>query len=139
MSAQQPPHQHTPTPPEALKERLRAQAKSLGFADLGVTGPDQGSEKARYQAWLDNGHQGTMGYLADHGDKRFHADQLVPGTSTVISVRMDYLPHARTRELLDHPTQAYIARYALGRDYHKLMRKRLVKLGQWLEKEVGTM
>ena len=122
-----------------FRTRLDEQAEALGFADLGVTGIDLSAEKPRYQAWLDKGYHGTMAYLADHGDKRFHADQLVPGTRAVISVRMDYKPPARTRELLDHPTQAYIARYALGRDYHKLMRKRLVQLAKWMEQEVGAL
>ncbi len=120
-----------------LKERLTARARALGFADLGITGTDVSAEAPRFQAWLDKGHHGTMDFLARHGDKRFHADQLVPGTRSVIAVRLDYLPEARTGELLDHEEKAYIARYALGRDYHKLMRKRLVKLAQWLEAEIG--
>lgn len=122
-----------------FRTRLNAQATALGFADLGITGPDLSAEKPRYQAWLAKGYHGTMDYLAAHGDKRFYADQLVPGTRAIVSVRMDYKPPARTQELLDHPTKAYIARYALGRDYHKLMRKRLVQLARWMEQEVGAL
>ncbi len=122
-----------------FKQRLHDEALALGFADLGVTGTDLSAEKPGYQAWLDKGYHGTMDYLAKHGDKRFFADRLVPGTQSVISVRMDYLPEAETESRLDHPTKAYIARYALGRDYHKLMRKRLVKLAKWLESQVGEL
>ncbi|MCH8550702.1 MAG: tRNA epoxyqueuosine(34) reductase QueG [Natronospirillum sp.] len=122
---------------EHLKVRLRQQAEQLGFADAGVTGTDVSAEKPRFQSWLDRGLHGTIAFLSEHGDKRFHADQLVPGTRSVISVRLDYLPDVRTTELLDHPEKAYIARYALGRDYHKLMRKRLVQLARWLEGEIG--
>ncbi|TGG94054.1 tRNA epoxyqueuosine(34) reductase QueG [Natronospirillum operosum] len=120
-----------------IKARLHDKALSLGFADMGVTGTDVSAEKPRFDAWLARGYHGSMGFLAAHGDKRFHADKLVPDTRSVISVRLDYLPDTRTHELLDHPEQAYIARYALGRDYHKLMRKRLVQLARWLEEVVG--
>ncbi|MFC3853917.1 tRNA epoxyqueuosine(34) reductase QueG [Salinispirillum marinum] len=123
----------------ALRDRLVEAAAELGFADVGITGIDQSAEQARHEAWLAEGYHGQMNYLAQHGDKRFHADQLVPGTRSVISVRMDYRPEAETRDLLDHPTKAYISRYALGRDYHKLMRKRLTALGKWLEDEVGHL
>lgn len=121
----------------SLKVRLRRAARTLGFADARITSPDTGAEAARFNDWLQRGLNGTMTFLGQHGTKRFDGAELVPGTQTVISVRMDYLPDVRTRELLDHPEKAYIARYALGRDYHKLMRKRLARLGAWLQDEVG--
>jgi epoxyqueuosine reductase len=123
---------------QALKADLRQAALDLGFADLKTTGIDLSAERAAYERWLDQGYQGTMSYLARNLDKRFHPEQLVAGTQSIISVRLDYLPNVRTRSLLDHPQQAYIARYALGRDYHKLMRQRLKQLALWLSERIGS-
>lgn len=123
----------------SLKVRMRGVARELGFADARVTAPDTLDEQTRFDDWLARGLNGTMAFLAQHGGKRFDGARLVPGTRCVISVRLDYLPDTRTRALLDHPEKAYIARYALGRDYHKLMRKRLARLGDWLRAEIGTL
>lgn len=122
---------------QALKTQLAEQAKQLGFADLKTTGVDLSAERAAYERWLAQGFQGTMDYLARNLDLRFDPSLLQAGTRSIISVRMDYLPNVRTRALLDDPEQAYIARYALGRDYHKLMRQRLKKLALWLIEQIG--
>lgn len=123
----------------ALKVRARYRARELGFADARFTRPDTSEEEPRFNDWLDRGLNGTMAFLAEHGRKRFRGDALLPGARSALTVRLDYLPEVRTRDLLDHPEKAYIARYALGRDYHKLMRKRLAKLGQWLEQQIGEL
>jgi epoxyqueuosine reductase len=121
----------------ALKADLQQAAHNLGFADLKTTGIDLSAERAAYEQWLAQGYQGTMSYLARNLDKRFDPAQLVPGTQSIVSVRLDYLPNVQTRTLLDHPERAYIARYALGRDYHKLMRQRLKRLAVWLSDRIG--
>lgn len=122
---------------KTLKVDLLQEAKNLGFADLKTTGIDLSAERDAYEQWLAQGYQGTMSYLARNLEKRFDPTQLVPGTRSIISVRMDYLPDVKTHALLDHPEKAYIARYALGRDYHKLMRQRLKRLAVWLHEHIG--
>ncbi|KXS50980.1 MAG: Fe-S electron transport protein, partial [Marinobacter sp. T13-3] len=83
-------------------------------------------------------YHGQMGYMADHGDKRYTPDSLVPGTARVISVRLDYLPAPdNPKHTLQNREKAYITRYALGRDYHKLMRKRLATLAKWIDEAVS--
>jgi len=88
--------------------------------------------------WLARGFHGEMDYMARHGTTRARPAELVPGTAGIISVRLDYLPQAAaSRENLADPTRAYISRYALGRDYHKLMRGRLQKLAERIAGEIG--
>ena len=83
------------------------------------------------QEWLEKGYHGEMEYMASHGNKRSRPDELVEGTKTVITARMDYLPaNVETTKLLTQGEKAYISRYALGRDYHKLIRKRLTQLAK---------
>lgn len=122
----------------ALPEQIRQWALELGFADAGITEADTGPHAERLQQWLDAGYHGDMTYMADHGDKRYTPDSLVPGTLRVISVRMGYLsaPDSPGRTLANRET-AYITRYALGRDYHKLMRKRLATLAKRIDEAVS--
>ena len=118
---------------------IRAWAKELGFQQLGVTSTALAEAEARLLAWLDNGFHGEMDYMKKHGSRRSHPEELVEGTSRVISVRMDYFPPggASIQAVLDDPETGFISRYALGRDYHKLMRKRLQMLANRIAREVG--
>ena len=123
----------------ALKAEIVDWSVELGFQQLGVSDIDLSEAERRLDAWLESGHHGTMQYMHRHGTKRSRPEELVPGTLRVISVRMDYLPEAESaaRQLLDHESRAYISRYALGRDYHKVLRKRLQKLAHRIEDRIG--
>ncbi|HEY5665807.1 MAG TPA: tRNA epoxyqueuosine(34) reductase QueG [Gammaproteobacteria bacterium] len=118
---------------------IKNKAVDLGFQKLGISDTNLDAERAYLQRWLELGRHGEMGYMARHGSKRTTPEQLVPGTVRVLVARMDYLPEPgeAAEQVLAQPEQAYIARYALGRDYHKLMRKRLKHLAEWLRAEVS--
>ena len=104
-------------------------ARDLGFAQIGITDVDLSEHAPHVRAWLAAGFAGEMGYLHRNLEKRLHPPLLEPDTCRVISARMDYLPSdTRPIEILENPEKAYISRYALGRDYHKVLRKRLAKL-----------
>lgn len=123
-----------------LRAQLDAWAKELGFQQLGIAGVELGEHEQRLQEWLAAGYHGEMGYMADHGNMRSRPAELLPGTLRAISVRMDYLaPDIRITDQLSDKNQAYISRYALGRDYHKLVRKRLTELGKRLQQSAGEM
>jgi epoxyqueuosine reductase len=115
-------------------------ADQLGFNAVGVSHIDLGEAEQRLLDWLANGHHGDMGWMGQHGTKRSRPAELVPGTLSIISVRMDYFPpdSADPLMLLNLPQRAYISRYALGRDYHKLIRQRLEKLAQGLQTHIGV-
>jgi epoxyqueuosine reductase len=123
----------------ALAARIKGWGRELGFQQLGIADTDLGEAEARLRAWLARGFHGEMGYMARHGSKRSRPAELVPGTLRVISARMDYLPEPQSeiRALLAQPRRALVSRYALGRDYHKLMRKRLQRLAQRVATETG--
>lgn len=119
---------------ESLGRDIERWAKELGFQQAGITGVNLGDQEPHVRRWLRQGFHGEMGYLARNVDKRLHPPLLEPETCTVISARMNYLPPgADPVATLDAPDQAYIARYALGRDYHKLMRRRLAKLAKRID------
>jgi epoxyqueuosine reductase len=121
-----------------LVEKIKLWGKELGFADVKISDLDLSQHEDQLQRWLDAGYHGEMDYMAAHGMKRARPAELVPGTQRVISVRMDYLPpDASFAKDLKNKNTAYISRYALGRDYHKLMRNRLKQLGKRLEKELA--
>jgi epoxyqueuosine reductase len=122
-----------------LAERIKKWGRELGFQQVGITGIDLAEDEARLVAWLEQGRMGEMDYLVRHGVKRARPAELVPGTLRVLSARMDYLPEAqdRLRERLAEPATAFISRYALGRDYHKLMRTRLQRLAERISAEIG--
>ncbi|HUD43080.1 MAG TPA: tRNA epoxyqueuosine(34) reductase QueG [Dokdonella sp.] len=124
---------------DALARDVRAWARELGFGDVGISGTELGEDEAHLLAWLDAGHHGEMAYMASHGSKRSRPAELQPGTLRVISVRMDYLPAAARDgwDVLADAERGYVARYALGRDYHKLMRNRLQKLAERIEAAAG--
>jgi epoxyqueuosine reductase len=136
---------NTPSPAErgpvdyaALAADIRAWAAALGFQHVGVAGVELGAHETRLLEWLAQGRHGTMDYMARHGTRRSRPAELVPGTLRVISVRMDYLPDAADMQAtLDDPTLGYVSRYALGRDYHKLLRTRLQKLADRIAAAVG--
>lgn len=122
----------------ALASDIKRWALELGFSQVGICDTDLQPEEAKLQQWLDAGMHGEMQYMAEHGMKRARPAELQPGTLRVISVRMDYLPAAAGFATnLSDPNQAYISRYALGRDYHKLIRQRLKQLGEKIEQHVG--
>ena len=124
---------------QQIADQIKQWAKELGFAQAGICDTDLTLEEARLQQWLDQGMHGEMAYMAEHGMMRARPTELLPGTLRVISVRMDYLPPtAAFATNLADPTQAYISRYALGRDYHKLIRSRLKQLGERIEQELGA-
>ena len=107
---------------------------------MGVSNIDLSLAEQRLLDWLAQGYHGDMAWMAHHGTKRSRPAELVPGTLSVISVRMDYLPpdSADAAMILNHPERAYISRYALGRDYHKVIRQRLEKFAQLLQAEIGS-
>ncbi|MEA3412536.1 MAG: tRNA epoxyqueuosine(34) reductase QueG [Pseudomonadota bacterium] len=123
----------------AIKRNVRAWAGELGFTGIGFAGTDLQEYETRLMNWLGDGRHGEMGYMERHGTLRSRPAALVPGTASVISVRMDYLPpdgHAPT-SVLDKPGLGYVSRYALGRDYHKVIRNRLQRLARRMEATVG--
>jgi len=137
MATATPQPDYSPTQLQQLRQALQEKARELGFQDCAITCPDVHSEAESYHRWLDAGYQADMTYLNDNQDKRLDPTQLLPGTRRIIMLRMDYLPErAPTLGVLRDPDRAYIARYTLGRDYHKLMRKRLKQLGIWLNSQV---
>ena len=124
--------------------RLRALAEELGFSQIGVAGIDLADAEPGLTQWLVNGFHGEMAYMAAHGLKRARPAELVPGTVSVITVRMDYLPRAtpegwQTIEFgrLQRPGEGIVSIYARGRDYHKVLRARLRKLADGIAEEVG--
>ena len=117
-----------------LARNIKTWGRELGFQQVGITDTDLGEDERRLRDWLALGYQGDMDWLAAHSNKRSRPEELLPGTLRVISVRMNYLPgDTRQIKILKDPTKAYISRYALGRDYHKLIRKRLAQLGRKIE------
>ncbi len=123
----------------ALAAQIKDWGRELGFQQLGIAGVELPEDERRLLAWLEAGRHGEMGYMQQHGTRRSRPDELVPGTLRVISARMDYWPAdaADAEELLEKPDLAYVARYALGRDYHKLLRARLQKLADRIQQEIG--
>lgn len=131
----------TGSPPDlgALALQIKDWGRELGFQQVGVTDTDLRVHERRLSEWLAAGWHGEMGYMARHGIKRSRPADLVPGTQRVISVRMDYLPESNQSisAQLDDPTAAFISRYALGRDYHKVLRRRLAALTERIARVAG--
>jgi epoxyqueuosine reductase len=125
--------------PSALAARIKALARDAGFQRCGIAGVDLGDDETHLRDWLANGLYGSMDWMARHGDKRSRPRDLVPGTLRVISVGLDYGrgDDAAAWDTLADGERAYVARYALGRDYHKLMRQRLQKLADRIADEIG--
>ena len=123
----------------ALKRDVIDWCSELGFQKMGITDIDLSQAEVRLQDWLQARFHGSMDYMERHGSKRSRPEELVPGTLRVISVRMDYLPESQesSKALLDDGSRAYISRYALGRDYHKVLRGRLRALARRIEENIG--
>ena len=130
------------TPPldlAALKRELASRARELGFGALGVASVEIPEDEQHLLRWLEAGFHGDMRYMERHGSKRSRPQELVPGTVRVISARMDYWPaEARgAAQALADPEAGYISRYALGRDYHKVLRRTLARLAEELAGRIG--
>ncbi|WP_273859611.1 tRNA epoxyqueuosine(34) reductase QueG [Photobacterium sp. GSS17] len=121
-----------------LANHIKQWGQELGFQQVGICDVDLSRHEAQLQRWLDAGYHGEMDWMARHGMMRARPAELLPGTVRVISVRMNYLPpEAGFAQSLGQPDTAYVSRYSLGRDYHKLIRNRLKQLGQKIEAAVG--
>ncbi len=120
----------------ALKADIAVWARELGFQQVGVSDIDLGEHPQHLARWLEQGYEAGMAWM--HEPKRVAPAELVPNTQRIISLRMDYLPaEPRIHEILGDADRAYIARYALGRDYHKLIRKRVQKLADRMAEAIG--
>ncbi len=124
----------------ALKRSVAQWARELGFERVGVSGIEVDAAQARLLEWLGRGYHGDMGYLERHAALRGRPDGLLPGTLRVLSLRMNYLPPGArdARAVLADASLAYVSRYALGRDYHKVLRRRLLRLAARIEARVGA-
>ncbi|MDP2263041.1 MAG: tRNA epoxyqueuosine(34) reductase QueG [Hydrogenophaga sp.] len=129
-----------------LVSQIQAWGQELAFSQIGVAGVDLSAAEPGLRAWLDAGFHGSMGYMASHGMKRARPAELVPGTVSVVTARMDYLPRDtpdgwQNTELqrLQRPGEAIVSVYARGRDYHKVLRNRLQKLAERIAAEVGPL
>lgn len=124
----------------ALALKIKQWGQELGFQQVGIADTDLSTAEAHLNNWLDKNFHGDMAYMARHGSKRSRPAQLQPGTVRIISVRMDYLPEVgdAINKALEDPCSAYISRYALGRDYHKLLRQRLQKLAVRIQGSYGN-
>ncbi|AOV16543.1 tRNA epoxyqueuosine(34) reductase QueG [Acidihalobacter aeolianus] len=122
-----------------LAAEIKLWGRELGFGAVGIADIDLSDAEVRLLEWLARGFHGDMDYMARHGRKRSRPDELVPGTIRVISVRMDYLPpdSADPETVLNVPTAGYVSRYALGRDYHKVLRRRLQQLAERIQARIG--
>lgn len=129
----------SPSALEALTHDIKQWALELGFSACRIVAPELEQYRDDYNRWLESGYHGTMDYLANHEALRFQPEQLHAGTRRIISLSMSYLPESvETIKRLKTPEKAYIARYALGRDYHKVIRKRLTQLAKKIEEQVGN-
>jgi epoxyqueuosine reductase len=124
---------------EHLADQIKELGRELGFAKLGVAAIDLASDEQKLERWLALGRHGSMAYMQRHGRKRSRPDELVPGTVRVISARMSYWQNGArdARDALADPATGYVARYALGRDYHKVLRARLQRLADAIAQRIG--
>ncbi len=121
----------------SLANHIKDWGRTLGFEEIRISNTQLEQHEAYLQKWLDQGYHGSMAYMEAHGMKRSRPEELIPGTLRVISARMNYLPpDTQPIKILQSPEKAYISRYALGRDYHKVIRKRLKKLADKIEHAV---
>ncbi|MEM6405381.1 MAG: tRNA epoxyqueuosine(34) reductase QueG [Pseudomonadota bacterium] len=122
----------------ALADQIKRWGQALGFQQVGITDTDLSATETHLQNWLNQGYHGDMDWMARHGNKRTRPAELVPETRRIISVRMNYLPdEPDPATILDDPARAFVSRYALGRDYHKVLRKRLQQLADRITEVVG--
>jgi epoxyqueuosine reductase len=122
-----------------LAQQIKLWGRELGFQQVGITDVDAGPHAAWLQDWLDQQYHGDMQYMERHAALRKNPAELHPGTLRVISVRMDYLAgDTAMTHVLQNSRQAYVSRYALGRDYHKLIRRRLQQLADQIQAHIGN-
>ena len=124
-----------------LSADIKSWGLTLGFNQIGITDTNLQAAEVKHQAWVATSFHGEMDYMAKHGVKRTRPAELVPNTLRVISVRLDYLPpdSLHSESVLQDQSKAFISRYALGRDYHKVMRNKLQKLGDKIQTEVNKL
>ncbi|MDH5445218.1 MAG: tRNA epoxyqueuosine(34) reductase QueG [Gammaproteobacteria bacterium] len=129
----------TPDELSQLANEIKQWGQTLGFQQLGITDTDLSQAEQQLHDWLEAGYQGEMEWMGRHGNKRSRPAELHEGTIRIISARMDYRPEETIapETLLQHPEQAIVSRYALGRDYHKLMRQRLQRLASKISEAIG--
>ena len=122
-----------------LEERVKRWGRELGFDAVAIAGTDLAAEEARLLEWLDRGWHGGMDYMARHGPRRARPAELVPGTVSVITARLNYAPGAARDawDVLEDPASAFVSRYALGRDYHKVLRAKLHALAERMTEALG--
>ncbi|HET7402357.1 MAG TPA: tRNA epoxyqueuosine(34) reductase QueG [Usitatibacter sp.] len=124
---------------ETIEQRVKRWGRELGFDAVAIAGTELAEEEARLLEWLGRGWHGEMDYMARHGVRRARPAELVPGTASIVTVRLDYKPDAADAwDVLEDPERAYISRYALGRDYHKVLRARLQALADRMTAELGA-
>jgi len=124
---------------DSLARRIKRWGAALGFQQVGIADTELSVAEQHLTRWLARGYHGEMAFMHRHGSKRTRPAELVEGTLRVISVRLDYLPdEPDPGAILNDPARAFISRYALGRDYHKLMRNRLQRLARQIEAETGS-
>lgn len=124
-----------------LSADIKSWGLALGFNQIGITDTNLQAAESEHQAWVAKGFHGEMDYMAKHGVKRTRPAELVPNTIRVISARLDYLPPsaANSETIMQDSEKAFISRYALGRDYHKVMRSKLQKLSEKIQYELTQM
>lgn len=132
------PAELSPADLAQLTRDIRAWGRELGFQQVGIADLDIAQDEARLMQWLEQGRHGEMQYMERYGRSRARPNEIVPGTIRVISARMDYVtPEARpAEEVLEDSSIGYVSRYALGRDYHKLMRRRLAQLAERIQARI---
>lgn len=125
---------------QELANKIKLWGQELGFQQIGICDVDLSQHEQAMLKWIEAGYHGEMEWMSRHGTLRSRPNELLPGTIRVISARIDYLPpEAHFASNLNNPTQAYISRYSLGRDYHKLVRNKLNQLGKLIENEVESL
>ena len=129
----------------AFIEKIRTVGFSLGFSQIGITSADISHAEPAFLAWLDKGFHGEMQYMSQHGTKRTRPAELVPGTVSIVSASMNYLPSngeswiSKEWQALERADQGVISVYARGRDYHKVLRQRLQKLATFMAQELDPL
>ena len=124
---------------EGVEERVKRWGRELGFDAIAIAGTDLARDEARLLEWLGRGWHGEMDYMARHGARRARPAELVPGTVSVVTARLNYTSAAArdSWETIEDPDRAFISRYALGRDYHKVLRAKLQALADRMTQELG--
>ena len=130
---------HTTHDPLLLAQKIKSWGKVFGFQQIGISDTSLTQTESQLQQWLKQQFHGSMNYMEKHGLKRCRPQELEPGTISIISARMDYYPKKSRAawDVLNNKSLAYVSRYALGRDYHKVLRKRLQLLAKKIEQEIG--